>query len=302
MIDFAIPSLKCHSIANNSLFLQTALNNASFYMTIFPNAKINIGLRIISVRSDGYHNIESLFYPVGAMDALEFVPAPGGTEKDSLKITGISPDCSNNENTVTRALEIARKRYSIPPLRIHLHKTIPSGSGLGGGSSDAAFMLRYLNRYFKLGADMERLSNMALQIGSDCAFFIRNAPSLVSGRGGIVKDTELSLKGKYLLLVHPGIFISTAEAYSMVSPSGKGSSISKIIQQPLATWRHSLKNDFQEVIIARYPLIGKLIEDIYNDGALYCSMSGSGSAVYGIFENRPDITEYERYWLWSGLL
>ncbi len=271
-------------------------------MTIFPNAKINIGLRIISVRSDGYHNIESLFYPVGATDALEFVPAPNSQEKYSLKITGISPDCPDSENTVIRALEIARKHYSIPPLKIHLHKTIPSGSGLGGGSSDAAFMLRYLDRYFKLGAGTDRLSEMALQIGSDCVFFIRNVPALVSGRGEILKDTELSLKGKYILLVHPGIFISTAEAYSMVSPSAKGNSISEIIQEPVTSWRDNLKNDFQEVITTKYPLIGKLIEDIYNDGALYCSMSGSGSTVYGIFENKPDTTEYERCWIWSGLL
>ncbi|MDZ7739641.1 MAG: 4-(cytidine 5'-diphospho)-2-C-methyl-D-erythritol kinase [Bacteroidales bacterium] len=271
-------------------------------MTIFPNAKINIGLRIISVRSDGFHNIESLFYPVGATDALEFVPAPGGQEKDSLKITGLKPDCSSSENTVLRALEIARKHYNIPPLRIHLHKTIPSGSGLGGGSSDAAFMLSYLNRYFKLGAGTDMLSEMALQIGSDCAFFIRNEPAIVSGRGEILTDIRLSLKGKYLLLLHPGIFISTAEAYSMVSPSGKGSSISKIIQEPLASWKQNLKNDFQEVITAKYPLIGELIENIYNNGALYSSMSGSGSAVYGIFENKPDIAKYERYWVWSGLL
>lgn len=271
-------------------------------MTIFPNAKINIGLRVISGRSDGFHNIESLFYPVGAMDALEFVPVPGGQEKDSLEITGLNPGCDSSDNTVMRALEIIREHYSIPPLRIHLHKTIPSGSGLGGGSSDAAFMLRYLNSYFSLGAETDSLSEMALQIGSDCAFFVRNVPAMVSGRGEKLEDTEISLKGKYILLVHPGIFISTAEAYSMIRPSAGDRSISEIIQEPVTSWRHSLKNDFQEAITARHPLIGELIEDIYNDGALYCSMSGSGSAVYGIFENSPDTSEYERYWTWSGPL
>lgn len=271
-------------------------------MTIFPTAKINLGLRIISRRSDGYHNIESLFYPVCATDALEFVPAPGGQENDSLKITGLKPDCAYDENTLVKALETARENYSIPALIIHLHKAIPSGSGLGGGSSDAAFMLRYLNRYFSLGAETEGLKTMALQIGSDCAFFIRNTPTLVSGRGEILEDAEAVLKGKYVLLVHPGIPVSTAEAYSMVSPSGRGSSIKEIIKEPLSSWRHKLKNDFQELMAVRHPLVGELIGNIYDDGALYCSMSGSGSAVYGIFENRPDTSKYEKCWTWSGRL
>ncbi|MFO7853371.1 MAG: 4-(cytidine 5'-diphospho)-2-C-methyl-D-erythritol kinase [Bacteroidota bacterium] len=269
-------------------------------MTTFPNAKINIGLNIVGKRQDGYHNIESLFYPVGARDALEFVIQPKGNDSDELIVTGLETSCSMEENFAVKAVNLLRKEYSIPPLKIHLHKVIPPGSGLGGGSSDAAFMLKYLNRYFSLGIDDQKLRDMSLEIGSDCAFFVNNKPAFVSGRGEVIQETDFSLEGKYLLLVYPGITISTAEAYSMINPGRPDKSLTEIIKQPIGEWRYTLKNDFQDMIISRYPLIGKLINKIYNENALYCSMSGSGSTVYGIFEELPSGFTTNDYWTWRG--
>ncbi|HDZ41565.1 MAG TPA: 4-(cytidine 5'-diphospho)-2-C-methyl-D-erythritol kinase [Bacteroidetes bacterium] len=272
-------------------------------MTLFPNAKINIGLYVRAKRDDGYHNIESLFYPLGLKDALEFVVQEAEGKPDELKITGFESDCMMQENLVMKALTLMRKTFSIPPLRIHLHKAIPPGSGLGGGSSDAAFMLRYLNRYFKLGINDEGLADMALQIGSDCAFFIRNKPSFISGRGELIKESTLKLDGKYLLLVYPGIHINTGDAYRMVKPRDPGISLEEKINLPLAAWKNNIRNDFQDVIIKVHPLIGEIIERIYDYGALYCSMSGSGSAVFGIFDSLP--VNYDQgygHWTWKGKL
>ncbi len=272
-------------------------------MTIFPNAKINIGLYITGKRNDGYHNIESLFYPVCLRDALEFVLQEPVEHGDELSITGIETDCSSEDNLVIKALKLLRKDFSIPPLKIHLHKEIPPGSGLGGGSSDAAFMLRYLNRYFELGINDNTLVNMASELGSDCAFFINNKASFISGRGELIKETPFTLKGKYLLLVYPGIHINTAEAYKMMKPHDPGTSLEEKINLPLTSWKNNIKNDFQDVIIKVHPAIGKTIDRIYAAGALYCSMSGSGSAVYGIFDELPvHLDTVEGHWIWKGKL
>jgi len=271
-------------------------------MTLFPNAKINIGLYITGKRTDGYHNIESLFYPVGARDALEFVVQTSGVEFDELTVTGIETNCSMQDNLVMKALGLLRNEYTIPPLKIHLHKVIPAGSGLGGGSSDAAFMLRYLNRYFRLDIDYDRLIELAMKIGSDCAFFIRNKASFISGRGEIITESDVTLEGFYILIVYPGFFISTAEAYSMITPGITVHKISEQIKEPVHTWRNEIHNDFQEAIISKYPVIGDIIDRIYDAGALYSSMSGSGSSVYGIFEDLPGNNIFLDYWIWKGKL
>ncbi|MBS0011265.1 MAG: 4-(cytidine 5'-diphospho)-2-C-methyl-D-erythritol kinase [Bacteroidales bacterium] len=273
-------------------------------MVIFPNAKINIGLYITGKRDDGYHNIESLFYPTGLQDALEFVVQPAGSYPDEFTVTGIETDCSIPDNLVMKAINLLRKDYNIPPLKIHLHKTIPAGAGLGGGSSDAAFMLRYLNRYFSLGLDNDSLINLALKLGSDCAFFIRNKPSIIRGRGDIIKEVQVSLEGKYLLLVHPGIHISTAEAYSMLKVDEREADILEDrIKMPLSSWKNNITNDFQDIIISRYPVTGDIIDAIYDAGAIYCSMSGSGSAIYGIFRELPgNYFSGTDYWIWKGSL
>jgi 4-diphosphocytidyl-2-C-methyl-D-erythritol kinase len=271
-------------------------------MTFFPNAKINIGLYITGKRDDGYHNIESLFYPLPLRDAIEFIlgePDSG----DELNISGFKTDCAAEDNLVMKAVKLMRKDFNLPPLKIHLHKAIPPGSGLGGGSSDAAFMLRYLNRYFRLEIDEEELTRMALQLGSDCAFFINNRPSFISGRGEVVRESSLTLEGRHILIVYPGINISTAEAYRMVKPVNKAPGLEEKISMPTGSWKNSIRNDFQDAIIQKHPLIGTIIEDIYGSGALYSSLSGSGSAVYGIYDGIPPARlEGHKLWTWRGAL
>jgi len=272
-------------------------------MTIFPNAKINIGLSITGKRDDGYHNIESLFYPVGARDALEFVQKQTWSEADEFTQTGIETGCGINENIITKTIKLLRKSHNIPALKIHLHKAIPPGSGLGGGSSDAVFMIRYLNRYFDLDLRIEDMNNMALELGSDCKFFIKNTPALVRGRGEIIQETDISLSGMYVYIVYPGIHISTAEAYRMVKINPCRESIEEKIKLPVDQWKDSISNDFQAPVISRHPIIGEIIDIIYNQGASYCSLSGSGSAVYGIFKDMPgDIFAGRNYWTWKGKL
>jgi len=287
-------------IFNSFFVICTSIKLVS--MTIFPNAKINIGLYITGKRDDGYHNIESLFYPVCLRDALEFVLQEPSEPGDELSITGFETDCNMEDNLVKQAIELLRQDFNIPPLRIHLHKAIPPGSGLGGGSSDAAFMLRYINRYFELGIDNISLVNKALQIGSDCAFFVNNTVSFISGRGELIRETTFSLKGKYLLLVYPGIHINTAEAYRMVKPHEPGISLEEKINMPITSWRENIKNDFQDTMVKVHPVIGKTIDRIYGAGALYCSLSGSGSAIYGIFDELPsDFKTEEGHWIWKGV-
>ncbi len=271
-------------------------------MTTFPNAKINIGLNITGKRDDGYHNIESLFYPVGVRDILEFVIQSPEKDTDELTVSGFPADCKMNENLVIRALDLLRTEYTVPPLRIHLHKAIPAGSGLGGGSSDAAFMLRSVCRYFRLEAGSSELTRLSLKIGSDCAFFIDNKPAIVTGRGEIVSQVNVSLEGYYIFLVHPGIHISTAEAYRIIKPSGPAYNLTDIVKEPPEEWKDIIKNDFQEAIIKKHPLIDELIKELYSAGAAYCSMSGSGSSVYGIFREKPGYGLLRKYWTWSGSL
>ncbi|MCF8223416.1 MAG: 4-(cytidine 5'-diphospho)-2-C-methyl-D-erythritol kinase [Bacteroidales bacterium] len=271
-------------------------------MTIFPNAKINIGLNIIAKRDDDYHNIESVFYPVPLRDALEFVVLKERKQGDEMKITGLELECGKEENLVIKAVNLLRGEYNIPPLKIHLHKVIPDGSGLGGGSSDAAFMLKYINRYFKLGISNDRLKGYALELGSDCVFFIDNKPAIAGGRGEKLININLDLSNKYLLIVHPRIRTSTAEAYSLAVPSPWDVPLSSLIKEPVAEWHKLIRNDFQKQVSGRHAVIGEIIEKIYNDGALYCSMSGSGSSVYGIFNHKPGLSHYSPYWVWQGIM
>ncbi len=271
-------------------------------MTIFPNAKINIGLNIISKRDDGYHNIESVLYPVPLRDALEFVVLKERRQGDEIKITGQKLECRKEDNLVIKAVKLLRDEYDIPPLKIHLHKIIPDGSGLGGGSSDAAFMLKYLNRYFKLGISNDSLKSYALELGSDCVFFIDNKPAIAGGRGEKLKDVNLNLSDKYLLIVHPRIRTGTAEAYSRAVPSPWDVPLRSLIKEPLSEWHKLIRNDFQKPVSGKHAVIGEIIEKIYNDGAVYCSMSGSGSSVYGIFNHKPVLSNYSPFWVWQGIM
>jgi 4-diphosphocytidyl-2-C-methyl-D-erythritol kinase len=270
-------------------------------MILFPKAKINLGLSITGKRPDGYHNIETIFYPVNICDALEFVEVGNIATPDLLTVTGIDTGSLSDDNLVMKALKLLRSKYSFSPLKIHLHKAIPTGAGLGGGSSDASFMLKSVNRHFGLYITNDELRSMALSLGSDCPFFLECEPSFASGRGEILKQLNLDLGSYFLVLLNPGIGVNTREAYQNCSPEPSRHNLCDIEKVEINEWKNFLFNDFEKYVFRKHPLIGELKEDLYQSGALYSSMSGSGSSVYGIFEQKPllpgNLTDYL---IWEG--
>lgn len=250
-------------------------------MICFPNAKINLGLDIVSKRDDGYHNIETIFYPIGIKDALEIVPAQG--EGGVFKQSGIPVDGDPQNNLVMKAYQLLKAEFSIPEIDIYLRKNIPFGAGLGGGSADAAFMLKILNDFAGLSLPDEKLEEIASKIGADCPFFIRNKPVFATGIGNIFSPVSVSLKNYHIVLVKPDIHVSTKDAYAMVRPSRPECSLTEIITQPVEEWKGLMKNDFEKSVFDKYPAIGEIKEQLYDEGAVYASMSGSGSSVFGIF-------------------
>lgn len=269
-------------------------------MICFPNAKINLGLDIVSKRADGYHNLETVFYPIGLKDALEIIPS-AQAEKYRLFQTGIEIQGNAEDNLVVKALKLISEEKEIPNIDIHLLKKIPSGAGLGGGSSDAAFMLRLLNDTFSLGySDME-LEKKAAKLGADCAFFIRNKPAFATGIGDKLEPVELDLSRYSFALVKPDIFVPTKDAFAMVSPQKPQISLEEIIQLPLAEWKGRMKNDFEPSVFKKFPEIAKIKQKLYNLGAVYASMSGSGSSVYAFFEEKININEqFPNCFIWTN--
>ncbi len=274
-------------------------------MIYFPNAKINLGLNIVSRREDGYHNLETVFYPIPLKDALEVVQSahPEGTFTPS----GIPVDGNPEDNLVIKACRLLKEKYPVPEMDIYLRKQIPFGAGLGGGSADAAFMLKLLNKELKLQISNEELEQMAASLGADCAFFIQNKPAFATGIGNIFESIELDLSGYQFVLVKPDIHVSTKEAYLMVKPSVPKMSLKEIIKMPVAEWKNSMVNDFEISVFPLYPEIKEIKETLYQSGALYASMSGSGSSVFGIFDAKWDMNNLdnslERYYLriWNQL-
>jgi 4-diphosphocytidyl-2-C-methyl-D-erythritol kinase len=258
-------------------------------MLVFPKAKINLGLRITAKRVDGYHNIESIFYPVSLCDALEMVVSIKGSDRDTLTLTGYSLPGSVEENIILRAVSKLRESFSIPFLKIHLHKNIPAGAGLGGGSSDAACMLKTINRIFGLSLSTWDLKSIASGLGSDCPFFIDCKPAFVSGRGEILVPVKSVLSGFYGVLLNPGISISTKDAYDNCLPAMPETSLTELITRPVTEWKKLIFNDFERTIFYRYPQIKMIKQVLYDSGAVFSSMSGSGSTVYGIFNKQPVI-------------
>ena len=256
-------------------------------MVIFPKAKINLGLRITGKRNDGYHNIESIFYPVDLCDALEFVVSTGN--EDTLVVTGIETGSLPEDNLVMKAVRLLRGDYSFPGIKIHLHKAIPAGAGLGGGSSDAAAVICAINKYFRLNISENKLHDLALKVGSDCPFFVKCGPALVKGRGEELLQLDPFLKGYYILMVNPSIHISTHEAYRNCHPGQPPESLSKLVHLPVNDWKNVIINDFEEYVFEKHPFINELKKTLYEAGALYSSMSGSGSTVYGIFRSKSTI-------------
>lgn len=262
-------------------------------MITFPNAKINLGLNIVEKRPDGYHNIETIFYPIHLEDALEVVPLNGSEQEYDLKISGTLIEGSPEDNLVVKAYRLLKSDYDIPPIHIYMYKHIPMGAGLGGGSSDAAFMIKLLNEKFSLGMSVEQMEAYAARLGADCAFFIKDHPVFATGIGNVFTPIELSLKGMYIVLVKPDISVSTAEAYSHVTPRRPVASLPELIRLPIEQWKERIVNDFEHSVFLAHPEIAAIKDKLYDMGAVYASMSGSGSTVFGIFkESVPYVDEH----------
>ena len=260
-------------------------------MITYPNAKINLGLNIVEKRPDGYHNLETVFYPINLQDALE-VNLREGEDEFSLKVSGVSIEGKPEDNLVVKAYRLLKKDYpNMPAIDIHMYKHIPTGAGLGGGSADAAFMIKLLNEKFKLNLSIEKMEEYAAILGADCAFFIQNKPVFASGIGNIFEPIQLSLKGYYLVLVKPDIFVSTKDAFAHITPKKPTQSLKEIIRMPVETWRATMKNDFEESVFQKFPEIAAIKDKLYDLGAIYASMSGSGSSVFGIFREQVEFVD-----------
>lgn len=262
-------------------------------MILFPPAKINLGLNILGKRPDGYHEIETCMYPIHWTDVLELLP----DDKFKFIQTGFTVDCSQEDNLCVKAFRLMQKHFAVPNVLMHLRKNIPMGAGLGGGSSDAAFVLRGLNDLFSLGATNDELKSMASELGSDCPFFIEDKVQLAQGRGEIMNEIELDLSEYFLKVVHPDIHVGTKEAYANVRFPESTVSLTGLLRQPIATWKHTIENSFEATVISKHSRIGTLKSEMYAEGAIYAAMSGSGSSVFGIFNEMPNESEKDTCWI-----
>jgi len=256
-------------------------------MICFPTAKINLGLRITEKRPDGYHNLETIFYPIGLRDALELVPTAGTDYQ--LTVSGIMTESDQENNLVTKAFRLVQQTYSLFPVSAYLHKAIPSGAGLGGGSSDAAFMLNLLNDIQRLALPANLLEELAGRLGSDCPFFIKNEPMYATGTGNVFEPTSVSLKNLFLILVKPDISVSTAEAYAHIKPKKPERLLNELIKEPVESWKDLIINDFEAYVFSKHPSVGQIKHHLYDQGAIFASMTGSGSAIYGLFDHPVDL-------------
>ncbi|WP_159522531.1 4-(cytidine 5'-diphospho)-2-C-methyl-D-erythritol kinase [Sunxiuqinia indica] len=248
-------------------------------MIVYPIAKINLGLLITEKRADGFHNLETIFYPVPVQDALEVVHA----NEFQITITGIDLQEDPTSNLVVKAYRLLKDDFDLPPVRIHLHKNIPVGAGLGGGSADVSYMLKLLNDLFQLKLDQQKLMDYALKLGSDCPFFIQPKPAFARGRGERLEEIPLDLSGYYLVLVKPPVHVSTAEAYQHVRPAHSRISLKALSKFPVRRWRGNITNQFEKHVFEKHLEIGEVKQKLYDMGAVFSLMSGSGSAVYGLF-------------------
>lgn len=253
-------------------------------MIAFPNCKINLGLHILQKRQDGFHDLETVFYPVALQDGLEIIQNDPPGNPIEFSSSGLIIDTGQEENICVKAYQLLKEDFpGLPSIRMHLHKVIPTGAGLGGGSSDGAHTLTLLNRKFNLGLQEADLIPYALALGSDCPFFIKNKACHATGRGEQLKEIPLDLSHYKIVLVNPGIHIPTGKAFAGTMPFAARTSVHQIIQRPIEDWKEDLKNDFEETVFAAHPEIKTIKEDLYRLGAVYASMSGSGSTVYGLF-------------------
>lgn len=258
-------------------------------MVVFPNAKINIGLFVTRKRPDGFHQLETVFYPIGLSDILEVAEGEGVSGEYVFRNTGIDVECEPEKNLIVKAYRLLADACHLPAVNIHLHKVIPFGAGLGGGSADAAFTLKALNEYFELRLPEQRLTELAASLGSDCAFFVRNQPAFATGKGELLEELDFSLANYRLVLVKPAVGVSTPEAYAGILPRPAPVDLREIGKWAVEDWKERVHNDFERTVFVKHPRIAALKQELYDAGALYASMTGSGSAVYGIFEKGREI-------------
>jgi len=272
-------------------------------MVLFPNAKINLGLNILRKREDGYHELETIFYPVGLKDGLEFIE--NKQNKINFTSTGLPLNIDTEANIVVKAYRLLAADYSLPGLDIHLHKVIPFGAGLGGGSSDAAFLLKGLNDFFELGLFVSQLKKYALKLGADCSFFLENKPAFACGIGEQLQNINFTLNSYFIVLVKPPFGVGTREAYAGIKPSIPKKLLLDSIHLSPDNWQNCIVNDFETSVFNLYPEIAEVKTKLRENGAVYASMSGSGSSVYGIFKNEPKLSTIDfpsDYFIWKDLI
>ena len=255
-------------------------------MLVQPNCKINIGLNVVERRSDGYHNLETVFYPIPLRENLEFKELTHSDKAYELHLAGVPIAGNPDDNLIIKVYLSLKDEFDLPALEIELYKKIPMGAGLGGGSSDAAFMMKALNEHYELGLSNKEMEERMSAFGADCAFFIQNKPAYATGIGDILTPCQLSLRNKHIVLVKPDVFISTKEAYANIHPHPAEHDLLQTIASPIEDWRHTIKNDFEDSVFPNHPELQAIKQTLYDMGAQYAAMSGSGSTLFGIF-NRP---------------
>jgi len=269
----------------------------------FSPAKINLGLQILRQRNDGFHELSTLMHPLPFRDIIEINPGTDAESVFAMTESGITVPGSRDEHLCYKAWKVFCKAQGNTPVQVHLHKRIPLGAGLGGGSSNAATVLKGLNTLKGEPFSHHELEKMAAQLGSDCSLFIRNKPALAEGRGEILKETPVQLSGFYLVLLYPGIHIHTAAAYREVTPDEARPPLHKLLEHPVETWQEQVINDFEQTVFKKFPEIGDLKSELYTAGAVYASMSGSGSAVYGLFRSKPGPASIPfKFITWEGYI
>ncbi|WP_315898384.1 4-(cytidine 5'-diphospho)-2-C-methyl-D-erythritol kinase [Mucilaginibacter achroorhodeus] len=267
----------------------TSVVNQSL-MIVFPNAKINIGLNVTARRPDGYHDLETVFYPVKIYDVLEVIKA----DELSFQSSGLDIPGRPEDNLCIQGYHLLKKDFpKLPPVKIHLHKNVPIGAGLGGGSANAAFFIKLMNEKFELGMDEDAMMDYARLLGADCAFFINNRPVFAFEKGDEFEPVKLDLSNYHVALVMPDAHVSTAEAYRGVKPTPVKETVYDLVNMPLTAWKKHIRNDFEAHIFNNHPVIRGVKASLYERGALYASMSGSGASVFGIFESKPDLKDLE---------
>ncbi len=266
---------------------------------VFPNAKINVGLHVTSKRPDGFHNIETVFYPIGWHDVLEVVENRASAKAFNLHTSGRAIDGPTEENILYKAYQLISRNYLLPNIDVYLHKSIPMGAGLGGGSADAAFFISLINELFHLGMPMHDTMTLARQLGSDCAFFIENRPVYASQKGDVFEEITFDLSAYHIAVVYPNVHSNTKEAYSLVKPM-QAQALKSLVKRDISDWKKILKNDFEPSVFSKYPVVETIKQSLYEKGALYACMSGSGSAVFGLFATEPVLGELAAFPHWVG--